>query len=64
MLKDKTNVFVGVCFQDLLPDMEKSWPDLLKPASVGFWYCNSQSFHFLFVNLSVTRGMWRHAFTT
>ncbi|KAM9825345.1 ribonuclease T2 [Syngnathus typhle] len=23
--------------KDLLPDMEKSWPDLLKPASSGFW---------------------------
>ncbi|XP_067447540.1 ribonuclease T2 [Thunnus thynnus] len=23
--------------EDLLPDMEKSWPDLLKPASSGFW---------------------------
>ncbi|XP_061670259.1 ribonuclease T2 [Syngnathoides biaculeatus] len=23
--------------EDLLPDMERSWPDLLKPASDGFW---------------------------
>ncbi|XP_019751410.1 ribonuclease T2 isoform X1 [Hippocampus comes] len=23
--------------EDLLPDMERSWPDLLKPASSGFW---------------------------
>nr|XP_057945041.1 ribonuclease T2 [Doryrhamphus excisus] len=23
--------------EDLLPDMEKSWPDLLKPTSAGFW---------------------------
>ncbi|KAM9861290.1 ribonuclease T2 [Aulostomus maculatus] len=23
--------------EDLLPDMEKSWPDLLKPTSSGFW---------------------------
>ncbi|KAM3877396.1 ribonuclease T2 [Diretmus argenteus] len=23
--------------EDLLPDMEKSWPDLLKPSSSGFW---------------------------
>uniref|UniRef100_A0A3B4VDE3 Ribonuclease T2 n=1 Tax=Seriola dumerili TaxID=41447 RepID=A0A3B4VDE3_SERDU len=23
--------------EDLLPDMEKSWPDLLHPTSTGFW---------------------------
>lgn len=27
-----------VCAQDLLPDMEKSWPDLLAPTSDKFWY--------------------------
>ena len=39
-LTDKTNVFWVVCFQDLLPDMKKSWPDLISPSSSGFWYFN------------------------
>ncbi|XP_057708966.1 ribonuclease T2 isoform X2 [Corythoichthys intestinalis] len=30
-------IFNSTEIEDLLPDMEKSWPDLLKPASSGFW---------------------------
>lgn len=29
---------VCVAVQDLLPDMKKSWPDLLYPTSTKFWY--------------------------
>lgn len=37
-IKDKNKSVLGcVFFQDLLPDMMKSWPDLLNPSSTGFW---------------------------
>ncbi|RVE74627.1 hypothetical protein OJAV_G00023950 [Oryzias javanicus] len=29
--------FNSSLIEDLLPDMKKSWPDLLKPTSVSFW---------------------------
>lgn len=29
--------FNSSLIEDLLPDMEKSWPDLLNPSSTGFW---------------------------
>ncbi|KAK0144284.1 Ribonuclease T2 [Merluccius polli] len=32
------NLFVFIFhLQDLMPDMEKSWPDLIKPNTTGFW---------------------------
>lgn len=47
ILINKTNLFLGVCSQDLLPDMKKSWPDLLNPLSASFWYYIYQSFNFI-----------------
>lgn len=53
-------VLMVVCLKDLLPDMQKSWPDLLHPSSTGFWYCFNQSSHFVLC-LFMTHFSWVHS---